>query len=130
MSEPDEHAPELALIEGFAGATRRDLGDGVEACPGHHSSDQAEPLNRASRAVVRHVLGPLVRPGHDLPGEVTRVLQQVARGRPEAGGLGEPQVRTRLELEPGTPGDWLGFLILAPWPEVRFWLGSEDQEPA
>jgi len=43
MSEPYDHAPEIVLIEGIAGAIRRALGDDFEACPGHRSSDQAEP---------------------------------------------------------------------------------------
>ena len=130
MSEPYGNCPGLMLVEGIAGAIRRELGDDVEACPGHHSPDQAEPLNRAFRAVARHVLEPLVEPGHDLPREVTRVLLRAARGRLEAGGLGERDVRTLLEFEPGTPDDWLVFLLLVPWHEVLFWIGPEEPGPA
>ena len=129
MSQPYEHAHEVALIEGLAGAIRRELGDEVEVCPGQRAPDQAEPLNRAFRAVVRLVLEPLVAPGA-LPAEVSRVLRRVARGRLDAGGLSERQVRTLLEFEAGTPDDWAVFLALVPWHEVLFWLGSEDQDPA
>src|SRR3954471_8810046 len=79
MSEPYDHAPGLALVEGLAGAVRRELGDDVEVCPGHQSPDQAEPLNRAFRALVRHVLEHLVGPGYDLPAGGTRVLPQPRR---------------------------------------------------
>jgi hypothetical protein len=130
MSQPYEYAPELTLIAGIAGAIRREVGDAVEACPGHRTPEQAEPLNRAFRAIVRHVLGACVASGHDLAGEVTRVLHRVARDRLEAGGLGERQVRALLEFEPGTPDDWAVFLALIPWHEVLFWLGTGDQDPA
>jgi hypothetical protein len=130
MSEPYDHASGLALVEGLAGAVRMELGDDVEVCPGHQSPDQAEPLNRAFRALVRHALEHLVGPGCDLPAGVTRVLLRAARGRLEAGGLGESDLRTLPEFEPGSPDDWLVFVLLVPWHKVLFRLGSEDPGPA
>jgi hypothetical protein len=110
MSPPSEQAAAVAWAAGLAAAVRDELGDQVEACPGHRSPDQAEPLNRAFRAAVRYALDPLTSPGGDLQAEVRRVLHRVARDRLVAGGLGEGQVRTLFELEPGTPDDWLAFV--------------------
>jgi hypothetical protein len=130
MSQPSEHAPALALVAGLAAAIRGELGDQVEACPGHRSPEQAEPLNRVFRAVVRHLLESLTPPGGDLTAEVRRGLHHAARDRLGTGGLDEFQVRTLLELEPGTPDDWPVFLILVPRHEVLYWLGPGEEGPA
>jgi hypothetical protein len=129
MDEVHERTPEFATIEAIAGAIRRELGDQVEACPGGRTPEQAEPLNRAFRAVARRILEGGVAPAPNLAGLVTEVLHGIARRRLVGGGLDEGQIKGLLEFEPGTPDDWLAFLILIPWHEVLFWVDYDDPAP-
>src|SRR4051794_14979886 len=110
----------LDLVEAIAAAIREELGDDGEACPGFRAPEQAEPLNRAFRAIVQLILGSVVAPGDDPSRTVSRALRRLVERRLEAGGLREPRARVLLELEPGTPDDWLAFLLLTPWGEVLF----------
>jgi hypothetical protein len=132
MMEPQrfEQTPEFALIERIAEAIRAELGNAIEVCPGHRAPEQAEPLNRAFRAVARCVLEPVSNAPVDLPRLVARGLRRLVVRRLEAGGLGERAIQTLLDFEPGTPDDWLTFLFLVPWAEVCFWLTYEDPKPA
>jgi hypothetical protein len=120
---------EFALIETIAEAIRRELDDEVEACPGSSRPEQAEPLNRVFRAAARALLEPVAGPAHDLSRLTSWVLHALARRRLAAGGLDDRRIRVLIDLEPGTPDDWLTFLLLVPWAEVLFWLRSADQEP-
>ena len=129
MTDALEKSPGFASLEAIADAIRRELGDDVEACPGFRSPEQAEPLNRVFLALARLILGPIVAPGDDPSGAVSRALRRLVGRRLEAGGLGELEIKTLLELEPGTPDDWLIFLLLVPWSEVLFWLASADRDP-
>jgi len=129
MFDAYEQTSEFRLIETIAETIRSELGDEVEACPGYQTPEEAEPLNRVFRTLARHLLEPIVAPGHDLSSLVTWVLRRLVLRRLAAGGLSETQIRVLLDLEPGTPDDWLTFLLLVPWTEVLFWLESADQEP-
>jgi hypothetical protein len=131
MMEPQrfEHSGEIVLVERIAAAIRAELGTAIEVCPGHRAPEQAEPLNRAFRAIARCVLEPVSTSPHDLPRVVSRILRRLVVRRLEAGGLGERATQMLLDFEPGTPDDWLTFLLLVPWAEVLFWLTYEDPEP-
>jgi hypothetical protein len=130
MFERYAQSPELATIALVAETTRQELGDQVEACPGLSRSEQAEPLNRLFRAVVRRPLELVVAADHDLSRLTSWVLRELTCRRLAAGGLNEDQTRILLELEPGTRDGWLIFLLLVPWAEVLYWLTAADQEPA
>ena len=60
---PDDGVPPEALIviELVAGAVRDELGDEIDAYPGHAAPEQADPINRAFQAAVLSLLeaGPL-----------------------------------------------------------------------
>ena len=129
MFERYEPTPEFATLVAIAEAIRNELGPEVEACPGFRAPEQAEPLNRAFRAIARRLLVPVVAAGDDLSALVSCALRRIAGLRLAAGGLDESQIRTLIELEPGTPDDWAGFLILVPWTEVLFWLASANADP-
>jgi hypothetical protein len=129
MFDACEQTPEFRLIEMIAGTIRSELGDEVEVCPGLHTPEEAEPLNRVFRALVRRILEPLAAPGQDFPSLVTWALRQLVVRRLAAGGLNATQIRILLDLEPGVPDDWLTFLLLVPWAEVLYWLRSAGQEP-
>ena len=129
MVDPHEPTPEFAALEAIADAIRRALGDGVEACPGFRDPEQADPLNRAFRAVARRLLETRAASGRELIAFVSGALRTLVRRRLEAGGLDGLQIRTLLSLEPGTPDDWACFLILVPWAEVLFWLHAADVDP-
>jgi hypothetical protein len=130
MMEPQrfEQSGEIVLVERIAAGIRAELGTAIEVCPGHASPEHAEPLNRAFRAVVRCVLEPVAIAQDDLPRLVSHILRRIVVRRLEAGGLGERATQTLLDFEPGTPDDWLTFLLLVPWAEVLFWLTYEDPE--
>jgi hypothetical protein len=132
MKEPQrfEQSGEFVLVERIAAAIRAELGTATEVCPGHRAPEQAEPLNRAFRAVARCVLEPVAMSQGELSRLVSHILRRIVVRRLEAGGLGKRAIQTLLEFEPGTPDDWLTFLILVPWAEVLFWLTYDDPEPA
>jgi hypothetical protein len=129
MFERYVDTPTLATVALIAETIRQQLGDEVEACPGCTRPEQAEPLNRLFRAVVRRLLEPIVESSHDLSRVTSWILRKLTQERLTAGGLDERQIRMLLELEPGTPDDWLTFLLLVPWAEVVYWLEAADEGP-
>jgi hypothetical protein len=56
MPELDISSATLALLERIARAIRRELGEVIDAYPGGRSPEQADPLNRSFRAIVRSLL--------------------------------------------------------------------------
>jgi hypothetical protein len=130
MFERYVHTPVLATVAAIAETVRQELGDDVEACPRLARPEQAEPLNRLFRALVRRLLEPIVESRHDLSRVSSWVLRELTQRRLAASGLDDRQIQILLELEPGTPDDWLTFLLLVPWAEVLYWLTAADQEPA
>ena len=87
MPESDVSPATLVLLERIAGAIRQELGESIDAYPGCRSPEDADPLNRAFRAVVRSLAGSDLPAGTDLDGMVSLVLRHLAeRGwRPRAG---------------------------------------------
>ena len=79
---PDDDVPTEALmvIELIAGAIRDELGDEVDAYPGHSAPEQADPINRAFQAVVRSLLEAGGTPAASLPALVSRTLRRAATG--------------------------------------------------
>ena len=125
MSDHDRAPPISTTIEAIAGAIREELGDEVKACPGFRNPERAEPLNRAFRAVVRPLLATDGVPDNDLAASVSWALLVVARRRLQSEGWDDLQVKSLLEEEPGSPDDWLAFLILASRPQIEPLLDSD-----
>src|SRR4051812_42632346 len=104
---PDAGVPPaaLAIIEGIAGAVRRELGEEADAYPGLRSPDAADPLNRAFRSIVHWILTEHIAASVDLPAHVSRALRPAAGRRLSAEGWDDRQVRSLVDLEPGSPDD-------------------------
>jgi hypothetical protein len=128
MFESYAQSREFATVALVAETIRQELGDEVEACPGFSRPEQAEPLNWLFCALVRRFLELIVEPSHDLARLTSCALRELTCRRLVAGELNERQIHTLLELEPGTPDDWLTFLLLVPWHEVMYWLTAAEQE--
>ena len=86
---PDDDVPPEALIviELVAGAIRDELGDEIDAYPGHASPEQADPINRAFQATVLSLLGADLAPGDSPAAAVSRALRRVAERRLAADGF-------------------------------------------
>ena len=112
MHDAEFPAETLAVVELVAGAIRDELGDEVDAYPGCRTPEGADPLNRAFRAVVRTLLAADCWSGADLTALVSRALRRVAERRLVSDGFDPCEARLLLEQEPGSPDDWLCFLIL------------------
>ena len=83
----------------------------------------ADPLNRAFRAVVRSLLEAGGAPGPTLASLASRTLCRTAERRLTADGWDERQVRLLIDLEPGSPDDWLAYLILSSREQIEPLLG-------
>jgi hypothetical protein len=129
MFESYTRSREFATIRIVAETIRQELGDQVEACPGFSRPEQSEPLNRLFRALARRFLEPIVGASHDPARLISWALRELTCRRLIAGGLNECQIQTLLEVEPGTPDNWLTFLPLVPWHEVMCWLKAAAQDP-
>jgi hypothetical protein len=130
MSDADLSAEALAIIEVVAGAIRAELGEEVDAYPGRRSPEGADPLNRAFRAIVRAILGvntPGIEIAHSL---VSRGLRRVAGRRLAAEGWRGDQVKALIDEEPGSPDDWLCYLILSSRAQIEPLLTPDDPDRA
>jgi hypothetical protein len=87
------------------------------------SPERADPINRAFRAVVRSLLEADGTPGESLPALVSRTLRLAAEHRLAAEGWDDRRVRLLLDLEPGSPDDWLAYLILSSRAQIEPLLG-------
>jgi len=123
MPEAKVTAEILALIERIAGAIRRELGD---AYPGCRSPEEADPMNRAFRAVVRSLLESDIPPGVDPTPLVSLTLRQLSERRLAAEGRDALQVKFLIEEEPGSPDDWLAFLGLSSRWQIEPLLDLDD----
>jgi hypothetical protein len=130
MPDADASAEALALIEIIAGAIRDELGPEIDAYPGSRRPEQSDPLNRAFRAVVRAILQRDAPAAVVSPMPVSRVLRQVAERRLAAEGWGNHQVQFLIDQEPGSPDDWLAFLILSSRAQIEPLLKPEDPDHA
>jgi hypothetical protein len=130
MSDADVPPEALAVIEVVAGAIRAALGEEVDAYPGRRAPEGADPLNRAFRAVVRAILGPNTSSIEDTHSLVSRALRRVAERRLAAEGWDDDRVQMLIDEEPGSPDDWLGFLILSSRARIEPLLTPEDPDRA
>jgi len=129
---PDAAVPAgaLALVERISGAIRAELGSEVDAYPGCRAPEGADPLNRAFRAVVRSLLEADATPGESLPSLVSRTLRRAAEHRLGAEGWDDRRIGLLLDLEPGSPDDWLAYLILSSREQIEPLLGSGGSDRA
>ena len=123
MSDADLPVQALAIIEVVAGAIRDELGEEVDAYPGRREPEGADPLNRAFRAIVRAILGPNTSGIEGTHLVVSRALRRVAEHRLSADGWDDHQVETLIDEEPGSPDDWLCYLILSSRAQIEHLLG-------
>ena len=126
MPEPRVSPATLILLERIGGAIRQELGESIDAYPGRRSPEGADPINRVFRVVVRSLASSDLVPGTDLDGSVSRILGQLAGRRLEAEGWDDDQVKSLIEDEPGSPDDWLTFLILSSRLQIMPLLDPED----
>jgi hypothetical protein len=113
MPEPNLSPASLVLLDRIAGAIRDELGRTIDAYPGCRSPEGADPINRVFRSVIRSLVRADQTRGTDLDGIVSRALHQLAKRRLAAEGFDDDQVKSLIEEEPGSPDDWLAFLILS-----------------
>ncbi len=128
MFEAYEQTFEFMLIEEIAARLREELGASIEEQPGHHDPSGAGQVNRGFRVTVGCILHTLLPPENDLPALLSWVLGRVARRRLEAGGLDAREVEHLLVLEYGGRDDWLAFLILTDWEEIKFLLETRGPD--
>ena len=116
----------LATLGLVARAIRDELGEEIDAYPSPASPADADPLNRAYRAVARALLG-VAGVGPDrLAPVVSRTLRRLADRRLLTEGWDDDRVERLIADEPGSPDDWLAFLILSSRAQIEPWL---DREP-
>ena len=107
MTDPDVPSETLAIVDLIAGAIRQELGEEIDAYPGHLGPEGADPLNRAFRAVVWALLATAGVHDDHLAEFVSHALLVVATRRLEAEGYEARQIKALIEEEPGRPDDWL-----------------------
>ncbi len=109
MPDAEVPAEALALVERIAGAIRDELGEEIDAYPGHSAPEQADPINRAFQAAVLTLLE--ADSTHDVSPavSVSRTLRRVAGRRLAADRFDARQSRLLLDGEPASPDDWLTF---------------------
>ena len=69
-------------------------------------------------------------PGQSLPALVSRTLRRAAEGRLAAEGWDDRRVRLLLDQEPGSPDDWLAYLILSSRAQIGPLLGPDGPDRA
>ncbi len=125
MPDPDPHNEALAIIEVIASAIRHELGEEIDAYPGHRQPERADPMNRtfraAARAILIHMAGPDISPTL-----VSETLRHATGRRLIAEGWDDRQVRHLIEQEPGSPDDWLTFLLLSSRAQIETLLIPDD----
>jgi hypothetical protein len=110
----------VTLVALIARAIRDELGEEIDAYPAGRDPDQADPMNRAFRALVAALVA---RDGTTTPTTVSHVLRRVAAERLAADGFA---IQGALDEEPGSPDDWLAFLILSSRRQVADALQRDD----
>jgi hypothetical protein len=115
----------LLLLERIAVAIRDELGAAI-AYAGCRSPEGADPINRAFRAVTRSLIRADLGPETDLDGVVSRALRQLTQRRLAAEGWADHSIKSLFEDEPGSPDDWLAFLILSAREQIEPLLDPED----
>jgi hypothetical protein len=113
MPDANASAGTQTILERIARAIRRELGAAIDAYHGGRSPELADPINRAFRAVVRAFVEADDGPGANLDATVSQALRLLAGRRLAIEGWDDQQVKFLIEEEPGSPDDWLCFLILS-----------------
>jgi hypothetical protein len=111
----------LPLLDRIARAIREELGSTIEAYPGLRSPQGAEPINRAFQAVVRELAK------DDRPSRVSHLLRSLAESRLALEGWDARLSKGLIEEEPGSPDDWLVFLILSSREQIEPLLDPESE---
>ena len=124
MNDPDVPTAALALVERLANAIRATLVEEIDAYPGSNSPERADPINRAFAAVVRSILGEAATS----PTVVSRTLRLAAAHRLASEGWSDAIIRALIEEEPGSPDDWLVFLLLSARVQIEP-LVENDRDP-
>ena len=130
MPDTDVLAEALALIELVARAIRDELGAEIDAYPGAHAPEHADPLNRAFRAVAAALLKRDAADRAVPPARVSQILRRVAERRLARDGWTDRQVRRLIDDEPGGPDDWLAFLVLSSRRQVEDALKPDEPDRA
>jgi hypothetical protein len=128
MCETRDPPGHLALIQAIAAALREELDDPIEEQPGFKSPDEAGQVNRAFRAMASTILRSSLPGRDDHSAPLSDVLRQLARRRLESGLLDARELEHLLRLEFDGRDDWLAFLILAPWSEIKFLVESRGPD--
>ena len=126
MNDPDAPSANLDLIERIAAAIRDALGEEVDAYPGASTPEQADPFNRAFRAVVQSLIDTDGTSDSSRPDLVSRTLRRLAEHRLAIEGWDQDQIRLLITQEPGSPDDWLAFLVLSSRLQLEPLLDSEE----
>ena len=113
----------VTLVARIARAIRDELGEEIDAYPAGRDPDQADPMNRAFRAIVAALVA---RDVTTTPPIITEVLRRVAAERLAADGFA---IQGALDEEPGSPDDWVAFLVLSSRRQVADALQHDDQAP-
>jgi hypothetical protein len=127
MSDADDPIPResLALAGLIAVAIRAELGAEIDAYPGFRQPERADPINRAYRAAVLAILARAAGPDA-APALLSRTLRHLAGCRLDADGWDVHQVRALIEHEPGSPDDWLAFLVLSARSQIEPVLDPDE----
>ena len=126
MPDADRRAAAEACLGAAAAAIRAALGAEIDAYPGRRSPEAADPINRAFRAAARSALAPSAATVAELDLLVSSALRRLAEARLAGDGLDDGRARCLVELEPGSPDDWLAFLVLSSAAQIAPLLRDDD----
>lgn len=126
MHDSEVPTEALLVVELVAGAIRDELGDEIDAYPGCSAPEQADPINRAFQATVLSLIENSLVSGDSPAAAVSRALRRVAERRLAADGFDARRSRLLIDVEPGSPDDWLTFLILSSRTQVEHALKPEE----
>ncbi len=126
MPDADRYSATEACLGATAAAIRASLGADVDAYPGQRSPEAADLINRAFRAAARSALAGAGVAAADLPALVSATLRRLAESRLAGEGLDPDAVRLLIEQEPGTPDDWLTFLLLSSMEQIEPLLRPDE----
>ncbi len=128
MSDADVPAEALALIARIAGVIRDELGEAIDAYPGATAPELADPINRIFRAIARMILSLNTSGIESTDSLLSQALRRVAERRLAAEGWDDLQVKNLIDEEPGSPDDWLVFLILSSRAQIEPLLTPDDPD--
>ena len=117
----------LALVELIAQAIRDELGEEIDAYPGFRAPERSDPINRAFRAVVAAILN---RNLAHAPQELSPTLRLIAERRLVMDAFDALLIKRLLDEEPGSPDDWMVFLILSSRQQVTDVFRPDDSDLA